>query len=857
MREPKPDSALSDSCPLCDGYPVTPAERDEMCGPDGTVRPHWRYLTRALGDMGEDELRRRYAEAWRLIRDNDVTYNIYDDPRGMGRPWQLDLMPMLIDSDEWRDIEAGLVQRAELLNLVLRDLYGARTLVSKGILPPELVFSHPGFLHPCAGMAEPERRPLVFYAADLARTPDGQLWVLADRAQAPSGAGYALENRLVISRVLPSLFRDSHVHRLASYFRTARRALAQLAPRPGGEPNVVLLSAGPANETYFEHAYLASYLGYTLVEGSDLVVRHGKVWLTTLEGLRPVDVILRRMDDSYCDPVELREDSYLGVPGLVNVVRTGGVGIANPLGSGLLENPALMPFLPRLAQHLLGEDLRLPSVTSWWCGDPQQREQVLDNLERMVIKPVHGSVGFRFVFGSRLSAAERDELADHIRARPHLFVGQQPLETSTVPVLGERGLEPRRTVLRSFVVADDQDYLVMPGGLTRVAADAASLVVSSQSGALSKDTWVLATEPEKHVSLLGEVRQLQPPYEQDAELPGRVADNLFWVGRYAERAEFNSRLLRLTLQFLVTGENEYSGSLQRLLKTVTAQTMTQPGFIGQGAERRLQSPEQELLSVIAQRQRAGSLSQSVHSLLLAARSVRDRLSTDTWAVVNDIDEELYSLQQIVPERLADALDELDNLVKALSAFSGLTLENMTRGRGWRFLDTGRRLERAVQTTRLLDTALVPPLSAADAAVLMESLLLVVESMMSYRRRYRSGLDVASLLEMVVADELNPRSLVYQLSRMEEHINHLPREQEAGSRSELKRLALEAATMVRLVDLRQLAEPNAESGRRDTLAAFLGGMARRLPALSDSLAAAYFQVAETPTQLIQLRASSQP
>jgi uncharacterized circularly permuted ATP-grasp superfamily protein/uncharacterized alpha-E superfamily protein len=856
VRELQPDDVLSGSCPLCDDYRVATGARDEMCAGHGEVRPHWRYLTRALGDLGVDELQRRSQEARRLIRDNDVTYNIYDDPRGMGRPWLLDLMPMLIGSEEWRDIEAGLVQRAALLNLLLRDLYGPRSLVRKGLLPAELVYSHPGFLYPCVGMDQQVSRSLMFYAADLARTPDGQMWVLADRAQAPSGAGYALENRLVVSRVLPSLFRDSHVHRLATFFRTARAALAHQAPASAEQPNIVLLSAGPANETYFEHAYLASYLGYTLVQGSDLVVRNGKVWLTTLQGLRPVDVILRRMDDGYCDPVELREDSFLGVPGLVNAVRTGGVAVANPLGTGVLENPALMAFLPRLAQQLLGEDLRLPSVTTWWCGDPVQCSHVKANLEHLVIKTAHRGVGFRLVFGSRLTAAERAELVEHIHARPHLFVGQEVLDMSTVPVLSKQGLEARRTVLRSFLVADEQDYLAMPGGLTRVAADPDSLLVSSQSGALSKDTWVLATEPEKHVSLLGEARPEQSPYELDAELPGRVADNLYWVGRYAERAEFNSRLMRLTLQFLVTGENEFSGCLKRLLMTVTEQTCTHPGFVGSDAEQRLQEPEQELLSVIADRERTGSLAQTLSDLLLAARSLRDRLSSDTWSVVNDIDDELYSLQQIVPERLADALDELDNLVKALSAFSGLTLENMIRSRGWRFLDMGRRMERAVQTTRLLNSILVPGGGEDGGTVLMESLLLVVESMMSYRRRYRGGMHVAGILETVIGDALNPRSLLYQMSRLEEHVNDLPQEQEPGYRSELKRVALEAATMVRLADVRQLATPNPETLRRDTLAAFLGGLSQRLPALSDRLAQAYFQAAETPHQLIRLRARSQ-
>ena len=345
-----------DTSNLCHGY-SSAGSHDEMCAADGGIRSHWHYLMRAFNDMGAVELQRRREEAWRLIRENDVTYNIYGDPGGMGRPWKLDLVPFLIESEEWQSIEAGLMQRAELLNLVLLDFYGPRNLVKKGVIPPELVFAHPGFLYPCANLPVSDTRALTFYAADLVRGASGQFNVLSDRAQAPSGAGYALENRLVISRVLPSLFRDSHTHRLANFFRNARHALNRLSPRQGDEPNIVLLSPGPANEAYFEHAYLANYLGYTLVEGGDLTVRDNRVWLTTLEGLRPVDVILRRMDDSYCDPVELRDDSYLGVPGLTNVARTGNVAISNPLGSGVLENPALLVILAGIIETLLGEEL--------------------------------------------------------------------------------------------------------------------------------------------------------------------------------------------------------------------------------------------------------------------------------------------------------------------------------------------------------------------------------------------------------------------------------------------------------------------------------------------------------------------
>ena len=831
-----------------------PGAFDEMCVKTGDIRPHWHYLMTAFADMGAEELKHRREEAWRLIRDNDVTYNIYGDPSGMGRPWELDLVPLLMESEEWSRIEAGLLQRAELLNLLLQDLYGPRTLVSKGILPPELLYAHPGFLRPCAGIPMQDSHALTFYAADLVRGEDGQMTVMSDRAQAPSGAGYALENRMVISRVLPSLFRDSHTHRLANFFRGVRQAMNRLSPRQEAEPNIVLLSPGPANEAYFEHAYLANYLGFTLVEGSDLTVRDNKVWLTTLDGQVQVDVIMRRMDDNYCDPVELREDSYLGVPGLTNAARMSNVGIANPLGSGILENPALPNFLPALAKHFLGEELRIPSVQSWWCGKAVDAQHVLNNLSRMVIKPVHPSLGFRFVFGSELSKAQLVELGAKIKARPYLYVGQEIFPMSTVPILGRSGLQARRTMLRSFLVSGEHDYLAMPGGLTRVSSSEDKLVVSNQAGGISKDTWVLASEPEKQVSLLSETRQARTAFERVSEVPGRVADNLFWVGRYAERAEFNSRLLRLALQFLVTGEGESSEAFKQLLISITHQTLTYPGFTADPAiqPELLKHPEQELLSVVCDSTRNGSLAQTLSSLLLSARSVRDRLSNDIWRVVNDIDEELRSLRNITPDRLVDALDELDNLITALSAFAGLTLENMTRGRSWRFLDIGRRLERALQTTRLLQSTLVPVSNRGDEVMLSESVLTIVDNTMSYRRIYRHGTQVQDLLDLVIYSERNPRSLAYQLSRLEEHIADLPHKEPLDNRSEIERLCLETATMVRLADVNRLAQPTEKSLRREVLDNFLSALATRLPALSDALASTYFRAMEAPHQLVQFR-----
>jgi uncharacterized circularly permuted ATP-grasp superfamily protein/uncharacterized alpha-E superfamily protein len=842
------ESVAPELAQLCEGY-ASAGSHDEMCTADGSIRSHWHYLMQSLNGMGSGELRRRREEAWRLIRDNDVTYNIYGDADSTSRPWKLDLVPLLIESEEWQTIEAGLMQRAELLNLVLLDLYGPRNLIKKGVIPPELVYSHPGFLNPCVNMPVQDSRALTFYAADLIRDSNGQINVLSDRAQSPSGSGYALENRLVISRVLPSLFRDSHTHRLANFFRTSRHALNRLSSREGEEPNIVLLSPGPANEAYFEHAYLANYLGYTLVEGADLTVRDNRVWLTTLEGRRPVDVILRRMDDAYCDPVELRGDSYLGVPGLTNVVRSGNVGISNPLGSGVLENPALLSLLPELSRCLLGEELRVPSVPVWWCGNPKQCDHVLNNLSRMVIKPVHPSIGFRFIFGFELSKGKLEQLRKRIKARPHLFVGQEAMTMSTVPILARDGLKPRHTVLRSFLVADEHDYMAMPGGLTRVSSEDNKLIVSNQAGGINKDTWILATEPEKYVSLLSERRQARLAPDRGGEVPGRVADNMFWAGRYAERAEFISRILRLVLQFVETGESEETLVFRQLLATLTNQLMPYPGATNSDSFSAL---EAELLNVISGRLNPVSLTQTLSALLRSVRSVRDRLSSDTWRIINIIDEELGSLRNISTANLIDAMDEQDHLITALTAFNGLTLENMTRGRSWRFLDIGRRIERSLQITRLLQTTLAQESSEDDQVLLSDSMLTIVDSLMSYRRRYRYGIKIPELLDIVIYDENNPRSLAFQLSKLEQHIDNLPQENDSGSRTELERLTLESATLIRLADVNRLASVNEETSRRETLESFLGVLSARLPALSDALTTTYFRTAETPHQLLSLR-----
>ncbi len=851
-------AAVSDPSPrLLDHYQALPGVYDELRAEDGQVRPHWQHLLDALGSLGPDALEARRREARRLLRDNGVTYNLHGDPQGMSRPWDLDLLPVLIRSDEWALLERGLMQRAELLNLLLLDLYGPRETIRHELLPAGLIEGYPGYLLPCHGVRVAADRPLVHYAADLTRASDGAWRVIADRSQSPSGGGYALENRVVLSRVLPSLFRDSHVHRLAGFYRTMRRTLARLAPRREGHAKVAVLTPGPRNPAHFEHAYLATYLGYTLVQGGDLSVRDGALWLRTLGRLERVDALLRRVDDAWCDPLELRDDSLLGVPGLLQAVRAGNVTVTNALGSGVLEHPGLMAYLPDLCRHLMQEDLLLPGIPTWWCGAPGGLERALDDLDGLVIKQANSGNGGRVLFPADLDPAQRTALCDQMRAEPGRFVAQERIAPSTAPALISGRIEPRPTVLRSFLVAEDDGYAVMPGGLSRVTPPRGG---RGALGGLGKDTWVLASEPELRESLLVSGDLQTPAVVHESEVSSRVADNLFWIGRYAERAEGLVRLLRVTIFKLAERPDLAAGEaadccLRSLLEALTRQSQSFPGFVGEGAAGRLADPAPEILSLISDARRMGGLPQTLWSLGQAAWSVRDRLSTDTWRVVNDVEARMREFSRQPPQELARALDVLDPLVTSLVAFSGLTQENMTHNEGWHFLETGRRLERGVNIASLLRSTLVPVGAAADENLLVEAVLGVTDSLITYRRRYQAGTRVGALLDLVFQDEGNPRSLAYQLVQLERLLDKMPRGDLVAGRTAAEKLALKLLTGVRLAELDRLVRPEVTAkgavARRGALDTALADTQDSLAALSDALSAQYFHHEEQPHSLVGL------
>ena len=830
------------------GYRSEPDASDEMCSVGGECREHWRTLCAYLGRIGREGLVERDRRLRRLLRESGVTYNVYGEGSVSQRPWRVDPVPLLLDQAEWTVIEAGLQQRAMLLDAILQDIYGPQRLLREGRIPPELVLAHPAFQRACVGCAQPGPRRLVIHATDLARGPDGRHWVLGDRSQAPSGFGYALENRTILSRVMPSIYREAGVRRLADFFRTFRRALAQLAPERE-HPNVVVLTPGPRNETYFEHSYLASYLGYTLAQGDDLTVRRGRVWLKTAEGLESVDVILRRVDDHFCDPLELREDSRLGVPGLLEAARRAKVAIANPLGSGVLENPGLMPFLPALAEQLLGEPLRLSSVATWWCGQRREMDYVLAHLDQLVVKPIYRSAGYRADLGPLLSARERDELRRRIRATPHFYVGQERVGFSTAPTLVGDRLEPRHSVLRTFLVADGGAYVAMPGGLTRVARSRGELQVSNQAGGVSKDTWIVGPEPDDYRSLwlpggrsggAGAARAL----------PSRAADNLFWAGRYGERAEYCARLLRTVLlrhgESRELGDRAYRDSLEVLLPALTHCTVTYPGFVGKGGRKRLADPVPVLFEIAGGPEQRASIASSLRAFVDTAYATRELWSVDTWRLVDAINQ----LAQRPPQEELDLLlDWLDRFIGDLVGFSGLTAESMSRDAGWQFLDMGRRIERGLLLISLLRSCLVVPLSESMEGLVLEAVLSASESLVDFRRRYRAFLEPHTVLDYLLLEARSPRSLAYQVAALEGHARRLPRRHSPQRLSREERLTLEISARLRLADLEALSRFHQSSGLRGELDRLLQRIDELLRGLSEALELSYFSHSESSRPIL--------
>jgi uncharacterized circularly permuted ATP-grasp superfamily protein/uncharacterized alpha-E superfamily protein len=692
------------------------------------------------------------------------------------------------------------------------------------------------------GVQVPPHSYLHMLAVDLARSPDGHWWVLADRTQAPSGSGYALENRTIVADLLPELFRTSNVLRLAPFFRAQRDALIAMSTREN--PRIVLLTPGPHNETYFEHSYLARYLGFTLVEGADMTVRDRHVYLKTVGGLEQVDVILRRVDDGFCDPLELRGDSLLGVAGLVDAIVAGNVQVANALGSGLIESAAIMPFLPGLARHLLGEELKIPSVATWWCGQTKALEWVLQHLESVVVKPAFPARGpspeMEPVFGSELPRKERAAFIERLKAFPHEYVAQEQVTLSTAPVWESEGLHSRSMVLRTYVLNTPDGWVVIPGGLVRVA-EASGSVVSMQRGGHSKDAWVLW---DREVDTFSMLRPRHEPVELrrvSRVVPSSVADNTFWLGRYVERAENIARILRSMIPRVNRGEQADLGSLLHLHGCLGTRHSKLPK--SKRTPPTYAALEKELLSMLTDARRFESLPSTLQEIARIGGNVRERLSADMMLLIGQLRTAMEPEAQPDPRNvLPDYAAMLTDCLERLSAFSGMERENINRGSGWLFMSLGRRLERAIYITRQL-RVITRTLAPANWSYL-ECLLEVADSSVTYRTRYYTTLQPLAVLDVLMADETNPRSLDFQLDHLVDLYAKLPRHGE----SDLKAMR-EAVAAIRRIDLQSLVYPPAGQAARgksglSQLDRTLAELENLLPTWSNDLSSRYFSHART-------------
>ena len=815
-------------------YLPKPDRYDEVFDPEGRPRRHWTRLAQVARRAGRTALSRRAGAIRRAVEQDGVTYNIYGDPKGTDRPWEVDLLPFVIAAEEWQFLARAVEQRARVMNRLLADLYGANRLLAEGLIPPAIIHGHHNYLWPCRGIEPPGGTFLHLYACDLARSPDGRWWVIGDRTQGPSGAGYAVQNRLIVTPLYENIFRSLGVQRLANFFRTLQQQLAALAPADEEAPLVALLTPGPYNETYFEHVFLARYLGYPLVEGSDLTVRDNRVYLKTLQGLKRVHALVRRLDDEYCDPAALRTDSTLGVAGLISAARAGNVLIANALGSGVLESPALLGFLPAICESLLVEPLALPSVATWWCGEAPALKHVIDHLPELVIKPVFASMKLEPTFGHDLDGAGRAALAERLRATPHAFVAQEWVRLSQAPTWSNetQQFEPRVVGLRLYATATANGYDVMPGGLARVAPESAVEVITMQRGGSSKDVWVLGDGATPWQSLLAPRLGARNIVRGGFYSPSRAVENLFWMGRYAERVENIGRLLRAVAQRLTESDPAHVATLKVLTLLSDKARLRELAATASAPAPAQKTPPPSLgpewvIAAAGDPKVLNGIPANTAKLLVCATQLRERMSLDHWRTVQRLAHE----HDQAPQSLDAALAILDRVIPACTALSGYAFDDMTRDDAWRFLAVGRQLERVAFLSSAAIQVLGLPDEDCDAV--LGALLEIGNVSMTYRARYQRHPELLPVFDLVVLDELNPHSVCFLLAALGNHL------QLVGARLGFRPVNDPAALLpaLRGFDLAELEDLRKPQG--EPLAALLAACERCAYGLSDELTQRFF------------------
>lgn len=824
-------SSTSTAPPLADYQPA--GRYDEFCAADGTIRSGWKPIAEALNQLGWNGIGKCATEAERLVRESNANFH---EMRGEQlRPWKLAIVPLVLDAKDWSRVELGLAQRIRVLEAVLTDLFGEKRLLKERVLPAELLSANPHFERVYASLPVIGNR-LSLTATDLARDSDGTWWVTGDRTRAPSGLGYALENRVITSRVFPHLIRGSNVVRVAGFFSSLNEHLKSLAPRRRDNPRVALLTPGKTSYRYIEDAYLARYLGHTLVQGRDLAVRGNHLNLKTLGGLLPIEVLWRHVSDRKCDPLELDPTSTQGTTGLLQTIRSGAVAVANSIGTSIAQTPALMPFLNNAAKFLLGEDLLLPNVPTYWCGGEKERSYVLEHLDELMIRPAFLVSGSAPIVPAELSSGEKADLVARLKKNPYQFVAQHRPHYSTAPVWHEGKMHSWHVALRSFQMMSRDRVEVLPGGLVRVSPNHHALDRSPTSGRLGQDCWIVGDEPVDHETTLlpspfAEVRLLR----SGDDLPSRVAENLFWLGRYAERAEAIARLLRTTM-ICMAGESEIGElpQLPRLVAALAAVGQLDADYTIDQWQDALPNLESELPCIVFELREPLSLQTGLLEMLQKATEVRDRISLDAYRIIARACDKMTARKDKKDQNFANAIEHLDELITNLLALSGLANESVTRTHGWRFLQLGRRIERAYQTSEFLSATVIHPIE--NEGPLLEAVLSATDSLMTYRSRYLLQLRPMAMFDLLITDETNPRSIGFQLMRIDRLLADLPSATQEVALGQDERIAADILHQTRMAQPTELAD--AQDGERTAAKQLLERVMEDLPRLSDAIAARY-------------------
>ena len=826
---------------------------DELRGNAEGLLAHWKTFFEQLEPTGLADLDQRTQELNRQVRDNGITYNVYADEYGPQRPWSVDLFPLIITTDAWQEIECGILQRARLLEAIITDAYGPQNLLKQGLIPPALVQGHPGYLRAMHGVNPAGNKHLHIIAFDLARAPDGKWSVISQRTQAPSGLGYLLENRNLIARQFPKSYESMHIAPLANAYRDLIDTLKSQSPA-GSNTHIALLTPGPYNETYFEHAYLARYLGLTLVEGGDLTVRDQHVFLKTVRGLEPVHVLLKRLDDEFLDPLELRSDSTLGIPGLLQAIRAGNVIMANAPGSAFLESPALLGFLPAISEYLLDEKIQLPAMDTWWCGERAALEAAIPNLGHSAIKPTYphsfGHESYESTLGGNLNQAQLDEWVGKITRQPdehtvqtYIPLAQMPTWLNAFNINDASLIEPHSYMLRVFALSNGVDsWQVLPGGLARISTNDSG-IASMQRGGSSADVWVQRTASNQTTDSAPQQVQHSKYAVRKRLVTSRAAENLYWFGRYTERSE---NILRLAKLYLENINSEYIPS--KAMWIWLEKLCEQYGLVPEGVptnhdheEARHRIYERTLIDSLSSLDHATSVGFNLSAMKRTASNVRERLSPEQWSTINHCIEnfqaDCHKATAYQDFSSSLAIEALTSASQALAAITGAQTDRMTRDDGWQLLAIGRHIERLSFLTTALDLAITSGLlfnpKADDSGYI--ALLTLFDSTITFHAQHQQSREIGALVDLLVMDDENPRSLAWVSKALRSRLSKL-----AGTERDAPDELTRSVTNLQDYSLDLLIAVNANNDLQN-LRSCLANCSQAAWNVSDEISARYFNL----------------